>query len=77
MHLDRYLCILSAGGSVGRIGGVVRSSLSIERFAIIHSLRQRGGFTDLFVVISYKLGFSHSYLHSNNFSVLLSYYFTF
>ena len=46
MHLDRYLCILSAGGSVGRIGGVVRSSLSIERFAIIHSLRQRAGFTE-------------------------------
>ena len=44
-HTDRHLCILSAGGGVGRIGGVVRSSLPIERFAIIHSLRQRGGFT--------------------------------
>lgn len=45
-HTDRYLCILSAGGGVGRIGGAVRSSLPIERFAIIHSLRQRGGFTE-------------------------------
>ena len=46
-HRDRYLCILSAGGGLGRIGAVVRSSLSIERYlAIIHSLRQRGGFTE-------------------------------
>ena len=60
-HTDRYQCILVAGRRVGRIGGVLSSLrlvyIAVERyFAIIHSLRQRGRFTEqclnLFVVIS-------------------------